>query len=136
MRYAIFNFLTGERGGCLPLNIIREVLKPDTECRISQATTREDEMYLGTAWECEHTLDPRECVHCNPAYRHAVWARCETCYPVPSTAENWHADGVCLKCNPTYGRVTPTGPHTEDRTEINKALGIGMDPGYPDHPDD
>ena len=82
------------------------LVDPDKQCIVYRGTTDEDEMYGWPKddWQCEHTLDPRECVNCNPAYRHADWKWCNVCNANDMSDTTWHVDNVCLRCNPDYGK--------------------------------
>ena len=70
MRYAIYNFSLNERTEAMPRVVITEKIDIEVECRVFQATTVEDERYLGTYWQCDHCIEPHECGVCNPTHRH------------------------------------------------------------------
>lgn len=79
----------------------------DERIIVHRATTDEDRDYgIGEDWECEHVLEPHDCIHCNPDYRDAYWAKCPVCsagrnsatWHKPMLTNEWEAWGECLKC--------------------------------------
>ena len=105
MEWSHWNFPTQEPVAAIFDNYAeakRLLASPEHQIVVHRATTDEDRMHIGDDWECEHTLHPTECIHCNPAYRHADWETCPTCSPDRSS-HTWHVDGVCLRCNPGHG---------------------------------
>ena len=66
---------------------------PDGCCAVIRSSTAEDDMYLGTEWQCNHCLKPTSCTSCNPAYADAVIAQCPK-----HSGKTWHVDGKCLHC--------------------------------------
>lgn len=100
MRYAIYSYANGERTEAMARTMIEVTLDPNTQCRVVQATTVEDERHLGYEWNCDHCLPPTECIYCNPEHRGAYTSHCTVCHPDSrSMGQTWHhADGHCLKC--------------------------------------
>lgn len=67
-----------------------------TQCVVMQATSAEDERYLGLEWQCTHCIPATTCVYCNPEYKEA---RLQPCYTCGDTGvSTWHVDGKCLPC--------------------------------------
>ena len=83
----------------------RLIASPEKQIIICHATTKEDYLYVGEGWQCEHLLHPEECLHCNPEYRNAFWDKCPNCYTDSTRADTWHipvAGGLqCLRCKVT-----------------------------------
>ena len=106
MEWSVMNAHTGELicGVFADANTARMYLNGDDRIMVHRATNEEDRMHgIGDEWECEHVLLPHECIHCNPDYRHAYWAKCPVCSDGRDSA-TWHKPledehVQCLKCN-------------------------------------
>ena len=96
MRYSIYNFAAREVIGMTfePADKDKMIVDLSKQCFVLQATTPEDERYLGSDWQCQHCLPPEECTLCNPKYRNSYLEECPRCTP----AFTHHVDGNCLKC--------------------------------------